>query len=192
MTKLQFLLTLNEKLADRPRQEVEERLRFYSEMIEDRMEDGLSEEEAVAAVGSAEEIAAQIAEEIPPGSFPETPVQKKRRGAGEILLLILGAPLWIPLLIAAAAVVLAVYISWWAVLIALWAVDIALGCCTFGCLVFGAAYCFRGSAAVGLSFIGAGLVCAGLTVLFFFGCKALTKGSVVLVKRLIRRRVRHG
>ena len=43
MTKLQFLLTLNEKLADRPRQEVEERLRFYSEMIEDRMVDGLSE-----------------------------------------------------------------------------------------------------------------------------------------------------
>lgn len=192
MTKHQFLISLNERLSERPRQEVEERLRFYSEMIEDRMEDGLSEDEAVAAVGSVEHVAAQIREEIPPVSFPESPVQKKRRGTGEILLLILGAPLWIPLLIAAAAVVFAVYVSWWAVLISLWAVDIALGCCTFGCLVFGAAYCIRGSGAVALAFLSAGLVCAGLTVLLFFGCKALTKGSVLLVANLIKRRGYHG
>ena len=52
MTKLQFLLALHDKLTGLPRDEVEERLNFYSEMIEDRMEDGLSEEEAVAAIGS--------------------------------------------------------------------------------------------------------------------------------------------
>ena len=65
MTKLQFLLALHDKLASLPQKEVEERLNFYSEMIEDRMEDGLSEEQAVAAVGATDEIAAQIAAEIP-------------------------------------------------------------------------------------------------------------------------------
>jgi uncharacterized membrane protein len=41
MTKLQFLMALHEKMSGLPREEVEERLEFYSEMIEDRMEEGL-------------------------------------------------------------------------------------------------------------------------------------------------------
>ena len=35
--------------------DLEERLTFYSEMIDDRMEDGMSEAEAVAAIGEVEE-----------------------------------------------------------------------------------------------------------------------------------------
>ena len=60
MTKLNFILSLNEKLSGLPQNDIEERLRFYTEMIEDRMEEGLSEEEAVLAVGSVDEIAEQI------------------------------------------------------------------------------------------------------------------------------------
>ena len=37
MTKLKFLLSLHERLRDFPQDEVEERLGFYSEMIEDRV-----------------------------------------------------------------------------------------------------------------------------------------------------------
>ena len=65
MTKFKFLATLQDRLAGLPREEVDERLRFYCEMIEDRMEEGLSEEEAVAAVGSVDEIVSQIAESFP-------------------------------------------------------------------------------------------------------------------------------
>jgi len=65
MTKLNFLIALNEKLSGLPREEAEERLRFYSEMIEDRMEEGLTEEEAVAAVGYIVEIAAHITADLP-------------------------------------------------------------------------------------------------------------------------------
>mgnify|MGYP003295524098 CR=1 FL=1 len=64
MTKLRFLMTLRDCLSDLTGDEVEERLRFYSEMIEDRMEEGLSEAEAVSAVGSVDEIAAQIMAEF--------------------------------------------------------------------------------------------------------------------------------
>ena len=50
MTKMQFLLSLHDKLTGLPRDEVEQRLNFYSEMIEDRMEEGLSEEEQYASL----------------------------------------------------------------------------------------------------------------------------------------------
>ena len=53
---------LREELMGLPQDEIEERLDFYSEMIEDRMEEGLSEEVAVAEIGIPAEIAAQITE----------------------------------------------------------------------------------------------------------------------------------
>lgn len=192
MTKLQFLISLNERLTDLPREEVEERLRFYTEMIEDRMEDGLSEEEAVAAVGSAEEIAVHIREELRPQPlFPAQPAPKKRRSTGEILLLILGAPLWVPLLAAAVVVALSVYITWWAILISLWAIDASLVCCSLGGLLAGLFLGIRGSVSAGLALLGAGIFCAGLAVLLFFVCKALTAGTAVLTKKLIKRRKSH-
>ena len=45
MNKMQFLLELDKMLSQLSETEKVDRLRFYSEMIEDRMEEGLSEEE---------------------------------------------------------------------------------------------------------------------------------------------------
>ena len=46
MSKQEFLEQLRRGLPGLPREDIEERLKFYSEMLEDRMEEGLSEEEA--------------------------------------------------------------------------------------------------------------------------------------------------
>ena len=62
MNKQDFLKELSRALSGLPREDLEERLAFYSEMIDDRMEDGLSEEEAVADIGSIDEAASQIIE----------------------------------------------------------------------------------------------------------------------------------
>ena len=64
MTKLEFALELTGPLSFLPWEETEERVNFYSEMIDDRMEEGFSEEEAVAQIGSVEEIAAQIVKSL--------------------------------------------------------------------------------------------------------------------------------
>ncbi len=99
MTKLKFILSLHDKLSGLPQDEVEERISFYSEMIEDRMEEGLSEEDAVAAVGTVEEIAAQIEAEISSlkgASNIQTTKNiksKKQFKAWEIVLLVLGSPI---------------------------------------------------------------------------------------------------
>ena len=67
MRKQEFIYQLWKKLSDLPKEEVEERLSFYAEMIDDRMEEGLSEEEAVAAIGSTDEIAGQIVDDAAAG-----------------------------------------------------------------------------------------------------------------------------
>jgi uncharacterized membrane protein len=65
MNKQEFLTALWKQLSEVPSEDVEESLDYYSEMIEDRMESGMTEEEAVAAVGSVEDAAKQIIAEIP-------------------------------------------------------------------------------------------------------------------------------
>ena len=184
MTKLRFLLTLRDRLSDLTQDEVEERLHFYSEMIEDRMEEGLSEEEAVSAVGSVDEIAAQItADRLFVPAAGEQPAPKKRRRVWEILLLVLGSPLWITLLLAAAAVAASLYVSLWAVILSLWAVFASAAACAIGGLAAGVVFALGGHGLTGLAMIGASMVCAGLTVFLFFGCRAVGKGSLLLTKK---------
>lgn len=186
MTKLQFLFALRDKLAGLPQSDIEERLRFYSEMIEDRMEEGLSEEEAVEAVGSVDDIAAQITADIPAAKKSKA---KRHLQPLEIILLILGAPLWVPLLISAFAIVLSVYISVWAVIISLWAVFGSVVVCAFGCLISGIALTFGSHPLAGIALICAGAVCAGISILLFVGCKLATKGLLLLTGIIFKRRI---
>ncbi len=184
MTKLSFLMTLHDKLSGLPQSDVEERLRFYSEMIEDRIEEGLTEEEAVAAVGSVEDIAAQIISDISPAPATAKPVKSKQnRKVWEIVLLILGFPVWFPLLIAGAAVAFSLYVSLWAVIISLWAVFASLVACAFAGILTGIVFTFGINKHAGIAMIGAGILCTGLAILLFIGCNALTKGTLSLTKR---------
>jgi len=186
MTKLKFLLTLHEKLSGLPQDEVEERLHFYSEMIEDRMEEGLSEEDAVAAVGSVDEIAAQIAADIPLAKIAKDRIKPKRRlKAWEIVLLALGSPIWLSLLIAAFAVVLSVYAALWSVVVSLWAVFASLVGGALGGIVAGIGFALGGKVIAGSALLGGGIVCVGLSIFLFFGCKAAAKGLLALTKLVV-------
>ena len=183
MTKIEFILSLNEKLSGLPRDDVRERLNFYSEMIEDRMEEGLSEEEAVLAVGSVDEIAAQIIADIPVKNADKEKIRSKRSlKAWEIVLLILGSPVWFSLLVAAFAVILSLYVSVWAVIISLWAVFASLVACSPSGVATGVGFVIAGKALSGVAVMSSGIVCAGLSILSFYGCKALTKATLLLTK----------
>ena len=121
MTKYEFLEKLQTKLRNLPENEVGERINFYSEMIDDRMEEGLSEQEAIVAVGTIEEIAYQISEEI---HLANPPKPKRKLRAWEIVLLVLGSPLWVSLLIVGFAVAFSLYAVLWAVNLCLWALEL--------------------------------------------------------------------
>lgn len=177
MLKQEFLIQLRKGLSCLPKQDMEERLTFYSEMIDDRMEEGLSEEDAVMAVGSIADIIAQITDDTPKKN------KKRRLSAGEIVLLVLGSPIWVSLLIAAFAVVLSLYISLWAIIISLWACFGSFVACTFGGVFAGILFIAGGNVLSGIVMIGAGTVCAGLGIILFLGCSAATKYTVLLTKK---------
>lgn len=186
MKKIDFILALHDRLAGLPQEEVEERLNFYSEMIDDRVEEGLSEEEAVAAVGTVDEVVHQIVAETPLSSFAKEWVKPKRKlGPWEIVLLVLGSPLWLSLGIAAFAVVFSVYISLWAVVISLWSVPVSLLGSAMGCVALAVLFAVRGSGAACAALLGAALICAGLSVFAFIGCRACVKGAVWLSRRMV-------
>ena len=185
MSKQEFLVKLRKGLSGLPQDEIEERLNFYSEMIDDCMEEGLSEENAVRKIGPVETIISQIIAEVPLAKLVKEKIApKKKWSAWEIVLLILGSPIWFSLLIAAFAVVLSLYVSLWSVIGSLWAVFGSLVSCAFGCAVSGIVLicCVKGVS--GFAMIGAGLICAGFSIFLLFGCKAITNGTVILTRKM--------
>ena len=184
MNKTEFLNELKDGLSGLPREDVEERLSFYGEMIDDRVEEGMTEEEAVAGIGSVDEIASQIVSEIPLSRLVrEKAKQRRRLSAWEIVLIIIGLPLWLPLLIAAAAVILSLYVVVWAIIISLWAVDLSLAVGAIGGIAAAVVYFINGNTLPALMTLGAALLLAGLSVFLFFGCLAISKGTVKLTKK---------
>ena len=182
MHKQEFLAQLRAGLAGLPQEDLEGRLMFYSELLDDQMEEGLSEEEAVAAAGPVDEIVRQIIEETPLTKIAKERIRPRRQlKAWEIILLVLGAPIWLSLGLAAAVLIFALYVVLWSVSISLWAVFASLAVCAVGSLPVFVLLIAR-SGAAGLAALAAGLVCAGLAILLFFGCRMVTKGILTLTK----------
>lgn len=201
MSKKEFLAQLRKGLSGLPQNDITERLTFYSEMIDDRMEEGLSEDEAVSAAGKVEEIIAQAMTDIPLTKLAKEHIKSNRRLAvWEIILLALGAPIWLSLGISAAAVIFSLYISLWAVILSLWAAFISLAVCSFAISAVGLFFTCNGNALSGIAMIGAGIACIGLSIFMFYGCKAATKGILLLCGKFtvwtkncfIKRRKRNG
>ncbi len=184
MNKSEFVELLRKGLAGLPLSEIEERVIFYSEIIDDRMEEGMSEADAVSKVGDVYDIVAQIKSESAQVKPVKSAKPKKALGAWEIVLIILGAPVWLSLLIAAFAVILSVYAVIWSVIVSLWAVFGSLAGCAFGAVVCGIGSVYQANYIVGAALIGAGLVCIGLSIFLLYACKAATNGIVWLTKKI--------
>lgn len=185
MRKQEFLNALREGLKGLPQADIEERLTFYGEMIDDRMEEGRTEEEAVGEIGTVEEVVQQIVAETPLTKIVKEKIKPKRKmRAWEIVLLILGFPLWFPLLVAAAAVVFSLYVVLWSLLISLWAVEIVLCASALACLVGMIGLFITKQPIPAFGALGAALILAALSILLFFACKAASKGVVKLTKKI--------
>lgn len=185
MTKTEFALALTAQLEGLPFEEVEERIDFYLEAVDDRMEEGLTEEEAVAALGAVDGIVAEILADIPLTRLVAEKIKPRRRlSPWEIVLIAVGSPLWISLLAAFFAVDLSIYVSIWSVCVALWAAEAAFVGSAFGGVVGGIAFIATGNVPGGLFLLGCGIALVGLSILFFMGCKAMTKGILLLTKKI--------
>lgn len=183
MTKREFISQLQKKLSGLPREDVEERLNFYSEIIDDKIEEGRTEEEAVLELGSVDAVAEQILSDFPFLKLAKERIKPKRRlWAWEIVLLVLGSPIWLSLAVAAIAVMLALCVVLWAVIVSLWAIFVSIAACALGGIAAGVIFAAVGNGLSGIATVGAGLVCAGLAIFLFFGCRSATQGVASLAK----------
>lgn len=175
MNKQAFLEELQQRLQGLPSAEIEKSLAYYSEMLDDRIEDGLSEEEAVAAIGTVDEAVTQILSDVSLPTLLRQRVTPDHRLQGwEIALLIIGSPLWIAIGIAAVAVFAAVYVVLWSVIVALCAANLALAIGAVagiaGCVVFLLSKDYLQA----LFLLGSGFILAGISILLFMAFRRLT------------------
>lgn len=185
MKREEFLHSLRERLAGLPEEDKKQTLEYYGESIADRMEEGLSEEEAVAALGSVEEIAAQI---LSDGSLSKRIRQRISLNRGwKTALLILGSPLWLMLLFAAGATVFAGFLTLWSIIAAAYAVALSAVCGTLAGVINLGACLASGAWVKGLFFLGAGMLCAGVSIAMFIGLNRITGGLLRWNKRWIRK-----
>lgn len=185
MSKQEFLTQLRKALLGLPQDDIDECLAFYSEMIDDRVEEGLSQTEAVLAAGSIPEIVEQVVADISFKKIAKERIRPKRHlGAGEITLLILGSPIWGSLGIGVIAIILSIYVVLWSVIISLWAVFVAFAASTLASVIGGVNFIVNNNTVSGITVLAAGLVCAGLSIFVFYGCKTATKGILLLTKKI--------
>ena len=188
MNKQEFLMKLRKALSGLPKDDIDERLTFYSEMIDDQMEDGIPEETAVCEIGTVDEIVAQIIADISLTKLVKEKISPKiKLKLWEIVLIALGSPIWLSLLIAVSAVFLSIYVVTWSAIIALWAVFVSFVLSGLAGIAAGVYYAAGGNVLTGIAAIGVGSVCTGLSVFMFIGCKAATKGVTDLSGKLANR-----
>lgn len=184
MTKREFLKELEYRLAGLPESDLEERLEFYSEMIDDRMEEGKSEEEAVSDIGTIDEVVSDIANDTSLVKLVSKKMKPKRSLRGwEIALLILGFPLWFPLVMTTLALLLVLYILIWVLVIVTYSVELALvasalyGLVAFFTLLFNEGF--------NVGYLGITLLAFGLGILFLYVCKEATVLTIKMTKSIL-------
>lgn len=201
MKKWEFVNELNARLRDLPKTETDKYIEYYLEMIDDRTEEGMTEEEAVGAVGSIDEIESKIRSEYA-GAYVQVQTRPsgfsfKRLQWWQIALMVLGSIFLIPFVASAFGITVGACASLFGVVVACFAVVFALYVVSGAMFVSGAALIVAGIAAffnqgapLGMFTLGGGFLLTGLSVLMIIGLNKLTELMIKGIKNLISAIVR--
>ncbi len=175
MNKKDFLDALNRRLATLSAQEREKSLLYFSEMIDDRIEEGMSEEEAVSSLESLDDIVEKILTDALP--YPEEIKDGRMRRpvpVWAVVLIVLGSPIWLALLLALLSVVFAALVCVFSLIAALFAVVFSL---IAGGIVsiFGSLFVFYQNVPSGLFVLGGGCFLTGAGMLLLLPVYLLSK-----------------
>ena len=186
MRKQDFIKELRLNLSFLPKEEIEDRISFYSELTDDKIEEGVKEEDAIKSIGSIDEIINQIIDEMPLSKIAKDKIKQKRKLSGlEIALIIVGSPIWLSLLLSLIAVLFSLYIIGWSIVISIWAILISLIAVLVAGIVLTIISLFSNIYIVALSYLGATLVILGLTILMHYVCKIITRLYIKLTKLIV-------
>lgn len=183
MNKKEFLAELRRNLSGLPRDELEDKLSFYEEMINDRIDEGKSEEQAIADIGTTDEAVRQIASQTKFTTLVKERIKPKRELKGwEIALIILGFPLWFPLIMTFFVLCFIGYLLVWVLALVTYAIEAAFITAFFGATISLVAGAMAGEAQ--FAYVGICAVMFGLACLFIFVCIPATKCTINLSKRI--------
>ncbi len=179
--KQEFLGELLSQLDALPVEEQDKAYAFYAEIIDDSIDDGLTEEEAVEKLGTMDEIIDRIVADTPQSTVNEERVSRKSRSTGVWLLLILGFPLWFPLLISGAAVLLTLFICVWVTALVLWSAFVSSGAVVIGGII---GLMMNPQMGVRLMWLGSAMVGAGIGILLYPICLWMTRQFIRVTRYL--------
>lgn len=184
MNKAEFLHALDQRLTSLAESDRKRSVNYFAEIIDDRVEEGMGEEEAVAGLESIDDIVERIlAEKEDAETEQAVQVQPKSRRFPlwlTILLLVLGSPVWVPLFLTVISVAATFYICLWIALscVYLAAVSLVIGGIAGFLVVVPTAVSYGVPSAVFLA--GSAFGCIGLGILLFFPATWFAKWVVKL------------
>ena len=180
----QFIDRLARKLSSLPEQELKQTIDYYYEIISDKMNDGMSENEAIDSLGSIDEIAASILSDTSTlkTDSSKTKVKESNQTNWKSIITSATAIIWIPILIGLIGAAIGLYVSLWSIVISFGATSLATG---VGALVsiFGIIDICTGAVGSGLTWIAMGIGSLGLCFIFY----AITVYSGKLVLLLTKK-----
>ena len=185
MLREEFIIKLKNKLSGIPNDDLEKTIEYYNEIINDKIEEGVSEEEAVNSLGMLDDIVNNILKEIPIKKIVIEKLQPKRKlKTWEIVLLSVTGIIWIPMLIVVFALILTLYISLWSGVITSGALTISTGLTSLT-TIFGVIDIFAGNISSGLVLIGIGLFSLGIAILFGILTIEFSKVMINICKKIV-------
>ena len=166
MNRIQFIDKLAKRLSKLPKKELKETIDYYYEIIDDKVSEGMSEDEAINSLGSIEEIVNSILPE------QKETVKEKSNWKTIVLSLIAGA--------------FAVYVSLWAIVISLGAASLATLVSSL-VSIYGFIDLFNGNIGSGLTYVSMSIGSIGLSFILYFLTIQSGKLLVILTKKIFTR-----
>ncbi len=201
----EFLIELKNRLSHLPISETGKVLSYYSESLQDKIEDGMTEEEAIKSFESIDEIVKSLEDEIPLSAVVKDKVinktkKNKKMSASAIMLLIitliLTSPIWIILLAVLFSIAVAVVAVLWSIPIIIVSIYVSLYPIAISGIIFGFTRMFTLSFPTGLAYLGVGVASAGLAIMLLMpiiaGLKGFLKINIYPFKKLKQWLIRKG
>lgn len=195
MSKNEFLDRLRNALSGLPREEIDKTIEYYEEMINDAVEEGEAETVVTARLGSIEEIAKKIIDEVPLRALVKAKLKKndtkeneqsKKTNIAILILIIMASPIWLSLLLSVIAAVLSIYIAVWSVIVSLFVTTLALALSAAGLLII-SPFMMMHRPVKAMACFGFALAAAGFSVLIFYLALLCAKLTIRATAAIIRK-----
>ncbi len=193
MNKQEYLNALRDALEKQSISNIDNMIEYYDEMICDRMEDGMSEEDAVNSMDSITDIVHEAVLDKSVPTLVKEKVKKSRDKAKSegkewiwILLAVLGFPVWFPLVLTFAILLFVFFLVFWILVGTLFIIVLALGISAVACFLTSFTVLFGYISFPGFVVsLGGALALAGITILLWKPIVAFSKVAAGFFKDII-------